>query len=69
MDHMTLKNNFRELINKNETLIQQYEKESVLAKKEEQEQQKKIRLLEQTVAVLKNRNKQAQITKESMMKE
>lgn len=69
MDHMTLKNNFRELINKNETLIQQYEKESVLAKKEEQEQQEKIRLLEQTVAVLKNRNKQAQITKESMMKE
>ena len=58
-----------ELINKNETIIQQYEKESVLAKKEEQEQQEKIRLLEQTVAVLKNRNKQAQITKESMMKE
>ena len=69
MDHMTLQNNFRKLINENETLIQQYEKESVLAKKEEQEYQEKIRFLEQTVAVLKNRNKQAQITKESMMKE
>ena len=41
----------------------------MLAKKEEQEQQEKIRQLEQILAVLKNRNKQPQITNASMKNE